>query len=112
VRQLFVGAVMAMLCCGNADAENWSSVRCEDSRVVDAIKKTIATMKFEDGTPVGNYLGNNSKMTAKTVSAQRDRFICSVSVNVAYAGNTQSIRGKFIFREFSGKKISAQFVPF
>jgi len=109
--RLFLAAVVATLWCGTAIAENWSGIRCEDPRVIEFIKKQLAGGRFEDGTPIGNYLGDNSKLTATTVSAQKDRFICKITIIFSYAGNTERIRGNFTFREFPNGKATAQFVP-
>ena len=112
MRRILIGLVVAVLWCGTASAENWSRVRCEDSQVIDFIKQQLKSMKFEDGTPIAPYLGNNAKLTGTTVSAQSDRFICNISVAFSYAGDSQKIRGRFVFREFSGKRGSVTFIPF
>ena len=107
-----LGVAVAALCCGVANAEDLSRIRCEDPEVIEFVKQQLKVMKFEDGRPIAPYLGNNSKLTGTTVSAQRDRFICNISVAFTYAGNSQKIRGKFVFREFSGKRASVTFIPF
>lgn len=112
MRQILVGLAVAMLWCGAASAENWSKIRCEDPEVIDFIKLQLKTMKFEGGQPIAPYLGNNSTLKATTVSAQKDRFVCNVHVAFTYVGNTQKIRGKFVFREFSGDRASVSFIPF
>lgn len=112
MRQLTVAIGVLLLWCAGAAAEDWSTVRCEDPVVIEFIKKQLAGGRFEDGTPMSNYLGDNSKLTATTVSAQKDRFICKISIAFSYAGNSQRIRGQFILREFPGGKVTTQFVPF
>ncbi|MDB5540414.1 MAG: hypothetical protein JWQ89_2141 [Devosia sp.] len=68
-------------------------------------------MKSENGMVLSNYLGNNSKLTATTISAQSDRLVCKINLSLTYAGSTQKIRGRFIYREFAGGKTTVQFIP-
>lgn len=110
--RLFLAAIAVALSCAAASAEDWSKIRCEDPVVADFIKKQLANGRFEDGTPVRNYLGDNSRLTATTVSAQRDRFICKINIVVTYAGNTERIRGQFVLREFPNGKVTTQLIPY
>lgn len=112
MRKLLIGIVIAALCCGTASAASVSRVRCEDPQVIDYIKTNLTGMKSEDGEPLAKYLGDNSKLTATTVSAQGNGFVCKINLSIAFGGNTQKIRGRFVYREFSGKRASVTFVPF
>lgn len=112
MRKLLIGIVIAVLCCGTASAAGVAGVRCEDPRVIDFIKTNLKGMKSEDGEHLSKYLGDNSKLTATTVSAQSNGFICKINLSVAFAGSTQKIRGQFVYREFSGKRASVKFIPF
>lgn len=112
VMRLFLAAIVMAGTCTVASAEDWSRVRCEDPKVVEFIKHQLAGGRFEDGTPVSRYLGDNSKLSATTVSAQKDRFVCKITIAVSYAGNTQRIRARFVLREFPNGKISTQLLPY
>ena len=109
--RLFLAVAVIALSSIAASAEDWSSIRCEEPEVIEFIKKQMAGGRFEDGTPIANYLGDNSRLTATTISAQRDRFACRISIVFTYSGSTERIRGQFILREFANGKITTQFIP-
>lgn len=108
MHKLLIGIAIAVLC---SSAANAAGV-CEDPKVIDYIKTNLKNMKSEDGDPLAKYLGDNSKLTATTVSAQGKGFVCKIHLSVAVGGNTQKIRGRFVYREFSGGRASVTFVPF
>ena len=110
--KMLMALAIAALLCGTANAANWSNVHCDDARVIEFIKKTLMDMKSEEGDRLSKYLGNNSKMTATTVSAKANEFVCKVYLNLTYAGTSQKIRGRFVYHEFSGNRASVKFLPF
>jgi hypothetical protein len=112
MRLLLIVALFVALPFGAVSAANLAGIRCEDAPVVDFIKTTLKDMKVEGGESLANYLGDNSKLTATTVSSASDRLICKINLSVAFAGRTEKIRGQFIYREFASGKATAKFVPF
>ena len=88
-----------------------SKLKCEDPLVVAFIKESIKGMKFTDGAPVSPYLGNNSRMHATTVSAERTKLVCNVGVSFNFGGGERSLRGKFIIRILPSGKASIVFDP-
>jgi hypothetical protein len=112
VRKLLIGIGIAMLCSSAASAASMSGVRCEDPQVIDYIKTNLKGMKSEDGQQLSRYLGNNSKLSATTISSHSDGFVCKVSLSLTFGGSTQKIRGRFVYRQFSGDRASVTFIPF
>ena len=112
VRKLLIGIAIAVLCSSAASAASTSGVRCEDPQVIDYIKTNLKGMKSEDGQQLSRYLGDNSKLRSTTISAHRDGFVCKISLSLTFGGNTQTIRGRFVYRQFSGDRASATFIPF
>jgi hypothetical protein len=90
---------------------DFSRIRCETPEVTDLIRKAVGNMKFEDGTPILSYLGNNSKLTAKTIEATRQHLVCRVTVNFLIRGTPTSIRGRYTMRNAPGGMVSQEFLP-
>jgi len=112
MHKLLIGIAIAMLWCGTASAAGVSKAPCEDPQIVDYIKTNLRNMKSETGESFTRYLGDNSKLTATTISADSNGFVCKVNLSVVFGGSTQKIRGRFVYREFSGKRASVTFIPF
>jgi hypothetical protein len=112
MRLLVIAAIFVALPFGAVSAANLAGIRCEDPPVIDFIKTTLKDMKVDGRESFANYLGDNSKLTATTVSSGSDRLICKIHLNIAFAGRTEKIRGQFIYREFASGKATAKFVPF
>ena len=112
LKMLIAAALSILLFGGAAAAGDLSRVRCEDQVMTDLIKGELPKMKFEDGTSFANYLGNNAKLTATTVSTAADRVVCRINLNVAFGGDSRKVRGQFIYREFANGTASVTFIPF
>lgn len=112
MHKLLIGIAIAVLCSSPVSAAGVSGFRCDDPKVIDYIKTNLRGMKSEDGEPLAKYLGDNSKLTATTISAKGNGFVCQINLSLAYGGSTKKIRGRFVYREFSGKRASVTFVPF
>ena len=111
MHKLVIGIAIAVLWCGTAGAAG-PSAPCEEPQIVDYIKTNLKNMKSETGESFTKYLGDNSKLTASTISADSNGFVCKVNLSVVFGGSTQKLRGRFVYREFSGKRASVTFIPF
>lgn len=112
MRNLLIGMAIAMLSCGAASAAGVAGVRCEDPRVIELIRTSIKDMRTENGQSIARFLGDNSKLTATTISADRNSFICNIHLSVSFGGGSEKLRGRFVYREFSGNRASVKFIPF
>jgi hypothetical protein len=112
MHKLLIGIAIAALWCGTASAASVSRAPCEDPRVIDYIKTNLKSMKSENGESFARYLGDNSKLTATTISADGNGFVCKVNLSVVFGGSTEKVRGRFVYREFSGNRASVTFIPF
>ncbi|WP_055047964.1 hypothetical protein [Devosia sp. A16] len=112
MHKLLIGIAIAVLWCGTANAAGVSRGPCETPEIIDYIKTSLKNMKSENGESFARYLGDNSRLAASTMSADARGFVCKVNVSVVFGGNTQKIRGRFVYREFSGKRASVTFIPF
>jgi hypothetical protein len=112
LRATSAAALLVLLVESSAAAGDLSGVRCEDQPMTDLIRTELPKMKFEDGRSIAQYLGNNSQLTAKTVSTAPDRVVCQITVNFTYNGSTDRIRGRFTYREFANGSASVTFSPF
>src|SRR5262245_66511699 len=100
LRATSAAALLVLLFESSATAGDLSGVRCEDQPMTDLIRTELPQMKNSNGRLISQYLGDNSKLTAKTLSTAPDRVVCDVTINFFYAGKTERIRGTFTYREF------------
>ncbi|WP_439603188.1 hypothetical protein [Devosia sp.] len=112
MHKLLIGIAIAVLWGGTASAAGASKGPCEAPQVIDYIKTNLKNMKSESGESFARHLGDNSKLSATTMSADSNGFVCKVNVSVVFGGSTQKIRGRFVYREFSGERASVTFIPF
>jgi hypothetical protein len=91
-------------------ATNYTGIRCEDPEVIQFIREILPKMKMEDGTNFSRILGNNTKLTATTIGSNATGFTCKVAIALNYAGNSRTIRGRFIFKEPPGGRPSAKWI--
>jgi hypothetical protein len=85
-----------------------SRARCEDPRVIKLIKDTLLKMTYGGGKPLSPYLGDNSHLTATTISATRQQLICHVGVNFDLRSQ-QLVRGRFTIHAFASGKMTGNF---
>lgn len=107
LKGLIVALFVAALTLPASAANDYRGIKCEDPEVIEFIKALLPKMKMEDGTYFSRILGNNTNLTATTLSTSKTGFSCKVSIALSYAGNSRSIRGRFVFKEPPGGKPSA-----
>ena len=90
---------------------DFSRVRCEDPQNTKLIRESLRQMTFADGTPASTVMGNNSKLTATTISASRDKLVCRITVNYQYNGSSRDVRGRYTVRNLADGRIKEEFVP-
>lgn len=115
--RLLIAAAGLALSLGSASAAtpaqiDLSSVRCEMPEITAAIRKSVRNMRLEDGTPMLNYVGNNSGLKATTISAARDKLVCRVTINMmGRGGQSIDFRGRYTLRVGPGNKPLIEFLP-
>jgi hypothetical protein len=67
-------------------------------------------MKSQDGRPFSAILGDNSSLQARTVSAQKTRLDCHISVAIHFR-DIYSIGGKFSILQLPNGKWESRFDP-
>lgn len=107
---LIIAAFLAASVLPAAAATDYRGIRCEDPEVIKFILEILPKMKMEDGSYFSRVLGNNSKLTATTIGSTKTGFTCKVSIALSYAGNSRTIRGRFIYKEPPGGQASAKWI--
>ena len=90
---------------------DFSRTKCEDPKVIDFIKATLSHMTSADGRhSLSEILGNNSNLKARTLSAQKKRLDCRISVATTLNGRS-SLTGKFSILQKPNGTWVTQFDP-
>lgn len=107
IRPLITAAVFAVLSVPSAHAINFSGVRCESPEIISILEDNVrdATANGRAVASYGFHTGRISK--AVTEHASRDKLICGITLNVTMAGDSQQLRLRYTFRQFSNGKITA-----
>lgn len=97
----------------SAMALDLSKARCETDDVRQVINKMLPTMRFENGRSFASEgFSANSVVSLSTISAEKNRLVCKIVLNLGVRGNSQNIRGKFTFRQFGSGRLTAEWSPF
>lgn len=88
-----------------------SNVRCDDPKVIAFIMQSLPGMKSDSGRSILQVLGNNPSIQATTIYARPDGFACRISLNMQFGHGTQTVVGKFTYREFVNGKPTVSFLP-
>jgi hypothetical protein len=116
MKYLAIAAVcIALLCTGAAAAPkqvaDFSRLRCEDPKIAEFIRTSLVGMKTESGHPISSYLGNNNNLKAVTISAQKAKLSCHVSVGYLINGSPMTMRGRLTIALIPDGRVKIAFDP-
>jgi len=76
---------------------NLSHARCENPKVIARIKEELPNFQLGGGRAfMSNYLGDNSNLTATTISATQNELVCRIMVTFHLNGGDRSVPSRWI----------------
>ena len=111
MKPILTAACLLIAACSPALAlEDFSRVRCETPEMKKFILKVLPTLPF-NGSTFASYIQTNSISGLSTLSAERNKVVCKLTVEVTYSGTSARLPGRFTLRQFPNGKLSAEWSP-
>lgn len=95
----------------SAMAVDFSRVRCEDPRTIQHIASIFLSGVTSNGRRMSQFEDLNKIEQSTTVSADKDKLVCSLSVELSYSGSPRFVRGRFTLQKFGGSKVIGKWQP-